>query len=891
MGWSSTLKKMKKKLAEAADFHMKVDTQDTMDKSPESPTSPVYRDHTTMFLLQSPWLEFVDFEGAQYEISLFAAEWRKLVSCRPQLRTSSPAHHRNAFQLGKRSAVCLAHARVFSTRAAQQCAVDGAYLDLIPKQYANVAKQVQVVVECRSRVNPLHRCAGPAAIAVRVEEREVNPIIQRKMDENRAEYKQLVIEAVLPPPQNVCIAAVHMENAITLLIKMAQSTSDESRRGVLVDLACTLFFHLTVQTPLLLQFCLDNPSLAGMVSPHFVPNNAPENFVSMYEQLITVLQQQDMHLVFMLLTKFDVWAWLEECQPHSADKKRFLEVLGSALMSCGAEPSSQTKLVFDLQEILGWLGAWFMHQRVTQQDMANFGLYPRWGRYVPYISLLMGLLSRSFVAKVLISMQEHNPIQAMEVVWRQQLDLWRAWLEPISAATTNTGPSATGADNMLQPWTEGDSTVAVTMLKERCAASCFQLIGHIMPKVMWPDVLVYFRTHHDPQSARRLQAALLLVLIQCYGDNNVRELPDVVQLLTTAEMFDWSGVTVEAYRKASFWFLQMCQPQWALAQRSSLPALGFRLMKSAAEFTPAGGQTWTTEMSVKRLTFVHCMTQQLCQVTYLKDADLEAVQTEEESLDLMKEVLALLNNSNPDGDSQGVILRTLQQWLHSSPHSILLTPCIKAASRCLASLRQMALITETCIQVYFIANKQDQDEEQAAASSPTQTPVGLSGWGHILAVFQVPELNLTQYVQEALNSGAYLMLYALLLHKRPLCQNLVDEAHLMEEVLDWTARVTPRFRLAVRTIAAFLSSQVLSETSLRFDPSAPLSELPMAKQTRQALTSLRSSKLYAPLKENVESMCGFVLRTDNTAQNVLDLVKELVQTLYPQCDFLAATFL
>ena len=46
--------------------------------------------------------------------------------------------------------------------------------------------------------------------------------------------------------------------------------------------------------------------------------------------------------------QFDVRAWLEECQPHAADKKRFLEILGSALMSCGAEPTSNTKLVFDV---------------------------------------------------------------------------------------------------------------------------------------------------------------------------------------------------------------------------------------------------------------------------------------------------------------------------------------------------------------------------------------------------------------------------------------------------------------------------------------------------------------------------------------------------------------
>ena len=74
---------------------------------------------------------------------------------------------------------------------------------------------------------------------------------------------------------------------------------------------------------------------------------------------------------------------------------------------------------------------------------------------------------------------------------------------------------------------------------------------------------------------------------------------------------------------------------------------------------------------------------------------------EEESLDLMKEVLSLLNNSNPDGASQDVLLKTLCQWLRSSPHSILLTPCIKASSRCLASLAQTVQVTETCIEVYF----------------------------------------------------------------------------------------------------------------------------------------------------------------------------------------------
>ena len=60
-------------------------------------------------------------------------------------------------------------------------------------------------------------------------------------------------------------------------------------------------------------------------------------------------------------------------------------------------------------------------------------------------------------------------------------------------------------------------------LKEHCAASCFQLIGRVMPKVAWTEVIAAFKARQDPQVARRLQAAILLLLVQCYGDVNVRE--------------------------------------------------------------------------------------------------------------------------------------------------------------------------------------------------------------------------------------------------------------------------------------------------------------------------------------------------------------------------------
>ena len=72
--------------------------------------------------------------------------------------------------------------------------------------------------------------------------------------------------------------------------------------------------------------------------------------------------------------------------------------------------------------------------------------------------------------------------------------------------------------------------------------------------------------------------------IHCYHSVHQRnsmillyiQMAEMTQLLMSSETFDWAGLTVDAYRKAAFWFVQVCQAPWVLAQRSSLPAVGFR---------------------------------------------------------------------------------------------------------------------------------------------------------------------------------------------------------------------------------------------------------------------------------------------------------------------------
>lgn len=46
----------------------------------------------------------------------------------------------------------------------------------------------------------------------------MNDLVNRQIDENRASYQQLLIESLLPLPQNLVVAAVHVENSITYVV-------------------------------------------------------------------------------------------------------------------------------------------------------------------------------------------------------------------------------------------------------------------------------------------------------------------------------------------------------------------------------------------------------------------------------------------------------------------------------------------------------------------------------------------------------------------------------------------------------------------------------------------------------------------------------------------------
>ncbi|CAL1544233.1 unnamed protein product, partial [Lymnaea stagnalis] len=1011
-----------------------------------------------------PWLEFMDLEGVQYNLSCLAADWKKRLTC---LKTGAQAATRrntmnepgNATERIQRrlrrydqpknpppvpniqSAVPLINpslvedkssfiqivkgdlevlvlfTKLFSDRQAHHCSLDYTYIELIPTLYSNVTKTascfltyISLMGECKSKVNPMHRCMGPAIIPVTIEVKELNEIVQRRLEENRAEYNQVMIESVLPPAPNLCIAAVHTENAITMLIKQHQSSTDNSRIRNLNDIACHLFFHLAglvcdqtdfypptrqflascieilgqhfisqdaTQTNLALQLCLDKPSVAGLVSPHFVPNSCPDSLVGMYGQLLQVLQSQNLDLVFTLLSKFNISQWLTSSTPPSEhERKRFVETLGSAIMSCGAEPKPDAKLVYGLymshltavlesnfpsnlymvlhmilqgrnseqlhtqvweillktcfsdrtlqanagrdrafsvfnvgeieasvdshlstaqvKELLDWLSSYFMHTRMNDSSNITFGLYTRWGRYVPYISMMIGALTRSLITKIMNASDVMSPYQIMELLWQPLVVVVSPWLQPLLQAdgtfavpwvetddglavhmvstfrtsvlfiyqqmSIQNAPSASGVLSLLLmyymtaictkttrahlisvfvsevknlPWEElrPDLQLLETMtkVKEVASSCCFSLIGHIMPHINWPDVNKFFGSQAHPEVVSHVQAGLAVLLIQCYPKCSLSLSCLIFQasthlvplfpshtlfhyflrtpcstnqkmghLLSASEQFDWSMVTQDGFSRVCNWFLQLCDAKCVLAERSSRLALGLRLLKKVSGFY--ADVPWSQTVSIKRETYLHCVAQQLCHVTFLPGinaevfgtvlvntmSEIEAIETavptfgeqEVESVNLLKEILSLLNNSNPDGPWLAAIMTSMTSWLRSSPYSLLLVPCMKAASRSLASLRQMSIVVETGIEVYFVG----MDHSSS----------GLKGWPFILTIFQIPELNQAGYVQDSLAENAFLVLYAYLQHKLPFCQKLGDELLIMEEILDWTNKAHPR---------------------------------------------------------------------------------------------------
>lgn len=275
------------------------------------------------------------------------------------------------------------YAKNYDQRTQKHVALDCSFLELLPELHRPRHNEITVSIACRSMINPLHRCKGPAAAKVAYSGTARDDVTSRKLTENRAEYKQLLIESILPPGQHLCSSAVHVETTITELIKLYKTTNNANTKAEMQEVGCTLFYNVAAyvsevtkyypptrqffslcldtlgqefirdnrsQAQPLLQAILQNPILVNMMASNFSPNASPELFITMYEDLIPVPVHHGPDVALTLLTKFGVGSWMLEPCVGQPQRRILLGTIARALGQCGQRPSKQTRTICEVRE-------------------------------------------------------------------------------------------------------------------------------------------------------------------------------------------------------------------------------------------------------------------------------------------------------------------------------------------------------------------------------------------------------------------------------------------------------------------------------------------------------------------------------------------------------------
>uniref|UniRef100_A0A1A8FDK4 Ectopic P-granules autophagy protein 5 homolog n=3 Tax=Nothobranchius TaxID=28779 RepID=A0A1A8FDK4_9TELE len=266
-------------------------------------------------------------------------------------------------------------ARVAVAREAQQVAMEQELLESFPLLFKNQPEQVNMALECKGKGG--QPCQGPANITVTCERVQRQEAVHNQITSLRRDIKKLQTDSMAPPPQSLAKAAVHTENFITALVNIykAQKSPAVQQVGVsafyqVVSFVCedTLRHPPTRQylsscveilgqvfmqgnageCRRVLKTILEQRLLCPLISPFFTPNAASDQFVFLYQDVVTSLHLDTADVIFMLLTKFDLSQWLNEAHPVFSERTRLLELVHGALCVCGRDPEPELLIPFHL---------------------------------------------------------------------------------------------------------------------------------------------------------------------------------------------------------------------------------------------------------------------------------------------------------------------------------------------------------------------------------------------------------------------------------------------------------------------------------------------------------------------------------------------------------------
>ncbi len=143
------------------------------------------------------------------------------------------------------------------------------------------------------------------------------------------------------------------------------------------------------------------------------------------------------------------------------------------------------------------------------------------------------------------------------------------------------------------------------------------------------------------------------------------------------------------------------------------------------------------------------------------------------------------------------------------------------------------------------------------------------GWGWVLGAVTVPDISHNEFLEECVQQGCYLMLFAYVLQKLPMSQSLEDEYKHLNHLITWTGQVKPKYEYEC-------------------------SKHKRNKRNSSMLTQLRRTLLPFELSEKI--CCSFLMqscfcfRTDNEAKLFLWFAK-VIELVLRQLHYGSATSL
>ncbi|XP_006889279.1 PREDICTED: ectopic P granules protein 5 homolog [Elephantulus edwardii] len=307
---------------------------------------------------------------------------------------------------------------------------------------------------------------------------------------------------------------------------------------------------------------------------------------------------------------------------------------------------------------------------------------------------------------------------------------------------------------------------------------------------------------------------------------------------------------------------------------------------------------------------------------------------------LFVEVLMMMNNSTvPTAEFLRGSIRT---WIGQKVSGLGVLPLLTAACHSLASVRHMAEITEACIMAYFKEDSLNKNLGWGAILVSLQVPELTIDEFLQECISLGSYLTLYVYLLQCLNSEQTLrneMKVLLILSKWmeqvfPSC--VQDEAKLflwwhqvlqlsliqMEQndsiLMESAIRIllmlqsrasllaeerfssgilgaigfgrrsplSNRFRVAARSMAAFLSVQVPAEDQVRLKPGSELHLTLKAQQALSALESLISNKQYVEYQDQIAQATRFIKHAGHCLHDGKAFLAILVNCLYPEVHYL-----